>query len=382
MAGYKLTDDYGAKYPSLANSILSVLVFSDHALTGSSFTGTLDVGASGAALETVGLLFGTESIPVSGTVTDTGSTLTVALGSTSGAAFAAAVAAKIPLIGPNVTQSAGLTVNTVATTGDDPDAGPATDEIDLTLTLLIAGHPLTITSRLPMHGGFAIVNGSFTGIGIELSDLGFLLGSDSSAWFPSSDLGAFYQSGTALELIALSITLYFTLDPFAVSVSSISVTIGIVKIPLVSGKIYVNPLAVVVTVAPGGDPPPSYSLEGTAVLCNYQNPNPDDPDFAFEIALGITGSSPNRTFQLSGLFENPYAKPVSALIQDMVGAGTDTGISSSVTLEKFDFTADIVQQSGSLTDFTADLAMQLVGAFGVLSTFELESFSVSVAYSA
>jgi hypothetical protein len=54
MTSWKFTDDYGTQYPALAGSILNLLEFSDYTVTGTSFTGTPDVTATGAALATLG----------------------------------------------------------------------------------------------------------------------------------------------------------------------------------------------------------------------------------------------------------------------------------------------------------------------------------------
>jgi|SRR5579884_1100942 len=380
MADWTFVAGYGAQFPSLQVSALGALAFSDHAIAGTAFTGTLDVAASGAALGTIGAMLGVSSIPIAGTVTATGTTLTVSLRTTQDAAYGAAIGSAVPLLGKAV-QKAWLTVSTVAATTDDPDLGPATDELDVNVEIAIGTSTATIASRVPMNGGFAILSGTFEGFGVGLSDLEFLLGGDSAQWFPAADLGGFYHSGTKLELLALSVTLYVALAPFSVSVSSVSATIGIVDIPILEPKLYLNPLAVVVTVpAPGSSQPPSYGLEGFAVLTNYEKPDPQQPDFTFEVALVVTGSSPNRTFSLSGQFENPKNLTIAQMLKDLFGGSTDIGLSPSLTLTAFDLDATIAQASGSLTDFSGDIAMS--GGFGLFQHFDLESISVSVAYSA
>src|SRR4051812_14222452 len=106
MASWKFTDDYGKRFPALGASVLALLDFSEHSLTGTAFTGTLDVAASGAALATFGQILGLTSIAVSGQVTEANNTLTVSLTSADGAAFLKGIAASIPLIAKNLTGAA------------------------------------------------------------------------------------------------------------------------------------------------------------------------------------------------------------------------------------------------------------------------------------
>jgi hypothetical protein len=146
MASWTFTEDYGTQYPALAGSILSLLVFSDHTVTGTSFTGTLDVTASGAALATLGQIVNMTSIAVSGTITNENNTLTVSLASSDTAAVTAGVAQSIPLIGGSITQSASLTIDTVVTTTDDPDEGPTKDQFKLNVTFAVGSHAVTVVS--------------------------------------------------------------------------------------------------------------------------------------------------------------------------------------------------------------------------------------------
>lgn len=382
MAAYRFTDDYQARYPALQNSILSLLVFADHALSGTAFSGTLDVAASGPALEALGTLIDAAAIPVSGTVAEAGGSLTVALRSTNDAAFTAGVGANIPLIGSGVTKAAWMTIDVIAAAADPPGLPPGTDEIDLNVTLAIGSATLPVVSRIPMTGGFTILRGTFSGASITLGDIGFLLGGNPAQWFPASDLGAYYTSDTALELLALSMVVYIGLGPFSVSISSVSASIGIVAIPLLPPKLYLNPLAVVVIVTdPAGDAQAAYGLEGSVVLCNYaRQGDPAHPDFSFDMGLGLTGDGAARTFDLSGRFENPAQLPVTTLLKDLLDPSTDVGLSPSLTLAAFDFEADIVQQTGTLTSFSADIAMS--GGFGLFSDFDLESISIAVEYQA
>jgi hypothetical protein len=377
MASWKFTDEYGTKYPALNASLLSLLVFSDHAITGTSFTGVLDVAASGAVLATIGALVNLPSIDVSGTVTDAGTTLTVQLTSTDQAAFTQGIAKNIPLIGNNITQNAWMTVNTVTNTTDDPDVGPQVDEIALAIVIAVGTHSVQLTAQVPMNGGFFTVTGVFQGVGVGLSDLNFLMGSLASgnAWFPATQLGPYYQKQPALELLTLSLTMYIGLQPLTVSISSVTVAIGITKLPILGQKLYLNPLAVWITVTdPTGSPKPAWGIEGEIMLCNYARPGDlNNPDFTFEFDLDLTN------FTFSGQFENPSQLPVNTMLQDLLGQSTSVGLPSALTIDLFDFSATADKTTGSLTEFSTDIAFH--GGFGVFENFDLEQFSLSVAYS-
>ncbi|MBL8234519.1 MAG: hypothetical protein JNL98_38835, partial [Bryobacterales bacterium] len=97
MADWKFTDDYGTQYPALQSSILSMLSFSDHTISGTDFTGTLDVAASGAALATLGSILNVTSIAVSGSVTTQNKTFSVSLTTPDHAVFVSGIGANVPL---------------------------------------------------------------------------------------------------------------------------------------------------------------------------------------------------------------------------------------------------------------------------------------------
>ncbi|HYP08601.1 MAG TPA: hypothetical protein VER03_20365 [Bryobacteraceae bacterium] len=377
MASWKFTDDYGAKYPALQSSVLSLLVFSDHTLTGTAFVGTLDVGASGAALATLGQLLSVSSIAVSGQVADSGSTFSVALASTDAGTFRDGIAASIPLIGKQVT-AASMSVNTVAATTDSSDAGPQKDDLDLSVTLTIGSSSLVLTSVVPMHGGLFTIDGTFDNVGVGLDDLKFLMGSLQAGdqWFPSTQLGPYYSGGAKLSLLGLDLTINVNLSPFTVTVVSVTVGIGLTGINLMSQKLYLNPLGVWVTVEdPGGSASVGWALEGAIVLCNYARPGDfKNPDFAFDFDMDLTN------YSISGQLENADALSINTMLQDLLGQGTSVGLPTALTIDKFDFAAAVDKNSGSVSDFSTDLAMS--GGFGLFETLDVEEISISVAYSA
>jgi len=78
-------DQYGTNYPALFNSIFSRLIFSDYTLSGDAFTGKLQISnTDNLALSTIGTLIGSDAINVTGSVIDSGDTLTIELSSTDG----------------------------------------------------------------------------------------------------------------------------------------------------------------------------------------------------------------------------------------------------------------------------------------------------------
>ena len=191
MAFWKFTDDYGVQYPALQSSVLGLLVFSDHTQTGTSFTGTLDVAASGSALATLAQMLNVASIDVTGQVTNANHRLTVGLISTEAPAFRDGLAASIPLLGKQVT-AAHMSVQTVVTTQDTADTGPHTDDLDLSVTVAVGSSSVTLTAGVPMNGGLFIVDGTFENVGIGLQDIQFLMGSLSNGdWFPATQLGPY-----------------------------------------------------------------------------------------------------------------------------------------------------------------------------------------------
>lgn len=375
MADWKFTDDYGTQYPALQSSILSMLSFSDHTISGTDFTGTLDVAASGTALATLGSILNVTSITVSGSVTTQNNTLSISLTTPDHAVFVSGIGANVPLIGSKVSD-AWMDITTIAAASDNSDEGPQRDEIDLSVTFSVGTHALTLKTQVPMNGGFFAINGTFQNVGITLDDLSFLMGSLSSdQWFPGQQLGPYNQNQPALSLLSMTLTAYVKLQPFQIQISSVTVVIGITSIPIMNQQLYLNPLAVWVTVTnPLNGPEASWGIEGDLVLCNYARPGDlNNPDFTFEFVLGLTD------FSISGQLENPSNQPINVMLQDLLGQGTSVGLNSNLTVNSFSFEAQADKTSGTLGSFSTEIAMS--GGFGVFSGFEIEEFSLALDYS-
>lgn len=387
MANWKFTDQYGTAYPALQNSILSLLVFDitgTSPVSGTAFSASLDLAATGAAMSVLSIITGLTTIPMTGTVDTSNNTLTVSLTSTNNTVLTTAIAACIPIIGGSICKDASVTINNVTPASLTSDDEPTTDDIDLNITIAIGSGKGVLVTQIPMSNGFFTTSATFTGFGISLSDLDFLVPGQSgfSQSFPSTELGPYYNSGTALSLLALSVTFYVNTNPsLSVTVSGVSVSIGITNIPIYQQALYMNPLAVWVNVTNITTTPlTTWGLEGSIVLCNYNTPgNTATPDFEFDFNLGFPNPPTVPDFTVSGSFENPSDKPVSLMIQDLLGSSTDTGISDTITVEYFDFYAATNVTTGTITEFSTDIAMS--GQFGLFENFTLEEFSISVSYS-
>ncbi|ASU33547.1 hypothetical protein [Mucilaginibacter xinganensis] len=387
MANWKFTDQYGSTYPALQNSILSLLVFDITGTTpvsGTTFNASLDLAATGAAMNVLSIMTGLTTIPMTGAVTEANSTLSVSLTSTNDTALTSAIAAIIPIIGGSICKNVSVTIENVTPASLTADDSPTTDEIDLNITIAIGSGTGVLTAQIPMSDGFFTVQAEFTNVGIGLSDLDFLIPGQSgfSESFPSTQLGPYYNSGTSLNLLSLGLTFYVsTASGISLSVSGVSVSIGIVNIPLYEKALYMNPLAVWVNVSSVTTKPvTTWGLEGAIVLCNYATPGDTaNPDFEFDFNMGFPNPPDTPDFTVSGEFENPSSKPVSLMIQDLLGPGTDTGIGDTITVESFDFYADADVTTGTIVAFSTDITMS--GQFGLFENFTLEEFSISVSYS-
>ncbi|MFZ2449785.1 MAG: hypothetical protein WAW36_04615 [Methylovulum miyakonense] len=388
MANWKFTDQYGSTYPSLQYSILSLLVFSEHSLNGNDFTGTLDVNATGTALSTIGTMLGMGSIPLSGTVDATGASLTVSLRSTNDQDFTQAIANCIPLIGGSITKNAWLDINTVSSQTDPEGDSPPTDVFNLGVTIAIGSASVDINTQVPMNGGFFYLSGEFTGVGISLNDLNFLMGplAEGNAWFPSTELGPYSAGQTSFGLLSMSLLCYVTLAPsFSISINSVNVEVGISKLPLMGNALYLDPLGVWVTVTnPTSDAAVTWGLLGSVKLCNYANPGPvglSDPDFTFDFTMTFPSSTDN-TFGIAAYLENPAGKSVNVMLQDLMGQGTNVGIGDNITVNSFEFDTSADVSTGTINEFSTSIVMS--GGFGLFEKIPLsvEQLSISVAYSA
>jgi hypothetical protein len=378
MATWKFTDEYGTKYPAIKSSILDMLVFTNKPTLGSTFQGTISISDSGVALSTLSLLTKvTTTIPVSGTISDANNTLTIGFSSTNNSAFTQGIADTIPLIGNSVTKDASMAIKTVVKTTDSVEDGPEKDEFDLDVKLQIGNNELQLVAGIPMNGGFFTIKGTFTGVGIALNDLNFLMGSLSSgdSWFPATELGPYYSSSASLDLLDMALSVNVNLSPFNVSITDVTVSIGLSKIPLINDKLYLNPLGVCVTVVnPTSQAVANWGIMGTMVLCNYQTPgNVDAPDFSLDFTMGLTDYSFNADLQ------NPSNNPVNLMLQDLISSSTDISLPATLTIDKFDISADADKTTGKISDFSFETAMS--GGFGLFDDFDVESFSLSITYS-
>jgi hypothetical protein len=375
MPSWKFTDQFATKYPALRASVLNMLVFSDHTITGSAFTGTIDVAASGVVLATLQPILNVSSIPVTGSVTDSGTTLTVTFDCTDKTMFVRGITARLDFLAKVLT-AADISERTICLTTDDPDVGPKTDELLFSITLAInASSSVTLTCGVPMYGGLFTLDGTFDNVGIQLSDIQFLMGSASSTdWFPGKQLGPYYQGGPALSLLGISITLYVNVSPFSIVVSSISAGIGITGIDLYERKLYLSPIGVWVLVDLQ-DGEFEWAIEGALALCNYGRPGDyRHPDVLFDFSMDLTNLS------ISGELENPEKVTVATMVQDLAGAGTSIGLSDRLTIDSFSISAAADKSTGKLTEFSTSLAMS--GGFGILENFDIEQISLSLDYSA
>lgn len=388
MSNWKFTDQYGSTYPALANSILSILVFDvsgTSPVTGTAFSANLDLTATGTAMNVLAKLTGVTTIAMTGTVTTDNNTLSVNLQASDTTALTTALAACIPIIGGQILKSTGISIVTVTSTTQTSDDDPTTDEIDLSMTIALGSGTGTLTTQIPMSDGFFHISASFTNFGIGLSDLNFLVpgSNDFSSCFPATQLGPYYNPQTKLELLSMGVTLYVSTTPsLSVVVSGVDISIGITNIPIYQKALYLNPLAVWVSVANvNTTPTPTWGLEGNFVLCNYNRPGDTaNPDFSFDLQMGFPNPPTEPNFSLSGNFDNPYNQPVSQIVSDLMGQATDLGLGNTITLQKFDFYTAANVTTGTISDFEVEIAMS--GQFGIFENFSLESFSLSVAYSA
>lgn len=385
MADWKFTDDYKTNYPALENSILNLLVFSQHTINGTTFTGTLDVAATGVALRVLSLIVNLQSIDVTGTVSESNNTLTVEFTSSNAQAFLDGVANSIPLLGNSVTKAASMAVKTVTNKSQTEDDDPTTDDFLLNVTMQVGSSQVDVAATIPMNGGFFSLTGEFTGVGIQLSDLNFLMGSLASgeSWFPAQQLGPYNQGSPSYGLLSLGLTGYVILDPsFSIVISSVTVMVGISQLPLYDTKMYLDPLGVWCTVNdPVNNAHVAWGLSGAVKLLNYNNQGPpglSNPDFTFNFDMGFPVPPDQPNFSFSSYLDNPDNNSVNLMLQDLLGSGTDVGLSSNLTINSFtlDSTADVT--TGKISDFSTSI--QMSGGFGLLSSFDLEQISIDVTY--
>lgn len=396
MAAWKFTDVYGAGYPALENSILSVLVFdvpaSTSPITGETFAASLDLNATGKSMSVLAAMLGMTSIPISGTVSITGAVLNVALASTNNSAILSALAACIPLIGGQIMRSASVAIKNQTAASATAVDDPAVDVFDLDASIAIGNGTGDLVVQIPMSEGVFSMNVEFSNLAISLSDLDFLVpGANFSSMFPSSLPSAYYNPATSsLNLLSLGLTLGVKATPsLSIIVSTVSTSIGLVNLPLYPNALYLNPLAVQICIAsPFSKPSVSWGLTGDICLYPYgkqTSPPSAPPDFTFELAMQMPTSS-DPTVGVTGTFENPNNLPVTQILCDLMNSATfNTGIANTLTLEKFDFASTASTATGTIDDFSIEIAMSAANNngsfFGLFSTdFGVKDFSIAVSY--
>ncbi|MDB4993917.1 MAG: hypothetical protein JWM74_1349, partial [Myxococcaceae bacterium] len=204
------------------------------------------------------------------------------------------------------------------------------------------------------------------------------LGSDHThEWFPAADLGAFLPSTPAFSLLGLRLGLYVASNPWTVTVSYISVGIGITGQPLVANKLYLNPLGVWVTVlnplsSTAAPSLASWTIDGSLAVCSAARPGDFlHPDCVFDFGINPT------SWSLYGQLENPNQTPVTTLIADLVGTGMNIGIPDTLTVEGFDFSASVDRGTGTMGPFTMNILIS--GGFAV-GPFDLMGLSMNVSH--
>jgi hypothetical protein len=395
MANWKFTDQYGSAYPALANSILSLLVFdvpSGSPVNGTAFSAPLDLGATGKAMNVLASMLGIGTVPMTGTVTTTDNVLNVDIVSSDNGAILAAIAACIPLIGGSVMQAASIGIKNTTPATATVDDDPTVDEFDLDTTIRIGSGTGNVTTQIPMSNGIFTMNADFENFGISLADLNFLVpGSSFSNMFPTTLPQSYYNPATtALNLLNLELSLSVQTTPsLKIGISNVSTSIGIVNIPLYPNALYLNPLSVWISISnPTSNPTSTWGLNGLIALYPYgkqTSPPSVPPDFTYDLAMQMPTTS-DPVFLVSGTYDNPQNLPVSQILCDLMdSASFNTGISNQLTLKTFNFSAAANTGTGTISEFSVDVAMSAANNngsyFGLFSTaFGVEDFSISVSY--
>ncbi|MCH8620965.1 hypothetical protein [Undibacterium sp. TS12] len=396
MAYWKFTDVYGSTYPALTNSILSILVFdvpSGTPINGTNFNASLDLQATGKAMGVLSSMLGMTTVPMTGTVTTTNNILNIDLASSNNAAILSALAACIPLIGGQLMQAASLAIKNTTPQSATVDDDPTTDQFNLNTTVKIGNGSGDVTTQIPMSNGLFTMSATFSNFGIGLSDLNFLVPqAQFSSMFPTTLPTNYYNpASTTLNLLSLELSLYVKTSPsLSISVNNVSTSIGIVNIPLYPNALYLNPLAIWISVSNplSSQPTPTWGLNGSIALYPYgkqTSPPSVPPDFSYDLAMQMpTRSDP--TFSVTGTLDNPQNLPVSQILCDLMNDGSfNTGISNQLTLEKFDFATVADTSTGTINEFSVEIAMDASGNggsyIGLFSdSFGVKDFSIAVAY--
>lgn len=392
MANWKFTDQYGTIYPALANSILATLVFDvpqgSSPVSGTTFSASLDLGATGTVMKVLTRLLGLSSIPMNGTVTATAESLSVDLQPVDNTAITAALAKCIPIVGGQIMQSASLSIQNLTDAALTVDDDPTTDEFDIDVKISIAGKTAELSAQVPMGDGLFSLSADLTGFSVNFSDLNFLInGGPFSALFPTTLPKSWFTSGsTQLTLNTLGFSLMVnTSSGLSVTVSTLSVVLGIGNIPLYKNALFLNPLGVSLVInSPTNKPTVSWSLTAAAMLYRYgqqTNPPSSPADFTFNMDLDVPGAG-DTTINISGDLENPDSLSVATMIADFMNdSGFNTGISSQITIDAFAFDTTADTSTGTITSFSFNAGMSSpVGIFAAAG-FGIKDFSIAIDYS-
>lgn len=399
MTAWKFTDVYAPDYQVPDDSILSALVFDVpegiSPVSGEKFAANLDLSASGKTTRVLAAILGMKSLPMEGTVMASGADLNIALKSSNDAQMQAGLA-RLPLIGGSV-RSAELRVCARVRTAQAPADGAAAsamaaDVFEIEIGIEVGGHKGGLLMQIPKVEGQFTIGGTFQQLGVHLSDLDFLVpGASFAQMFPADLPTAYYNPGrTALDLLSLALTFDVTSAPaFSLSPSRVVVALGISDIALYSNALYLNPLAVNISVSnPLDKPGVTSGLTGSICLYPYgkqTSPPSVAQDFTFAMAAQMPDSK-SPTFSMTGSSANPQKLPVSTILCDLANNGSfDTGISERLVLEKFDFDAAVDSSSGTIDHFSVDMAMSAAGTGGLYfglfgAELGVKDFSIAVSY--
>ena len=374
MANWTFSNQYKDSYPDVTRTILGQLVFSEHTLQGNTFEGTVDIVATGAILSTLNGLLALGSFILKGTITTTADSLSAVLltDQTTGKGITKNFATAIPLL-DKVLKAAWIDLETEVA---KKSGSPYKETFVLDAAIQIGTHTVMLASDIPVNNGFMTISVQPQDLGVTLSDLNFLFGDSESGW--QSSYPKQYDSGTGLFLMEVSLSLYIGLSPRTVMVYSVSVRFGLKGFPVIAGRLYLNPLAVIITLlnpsGVSGTKSLDVSIQGDLALVNYSTPgNYQNPDFDFDFGMDITH------FSIYGGLRNPKKNDIGLMISDLTGEKLNADYLSGLTIKEFDFAASTDPATGSIDSYS--FAIDVEGEFGRLKYFEIEEIRLALSHS-
>jgi hypothetical protein len=378
MANWKFTDDYKATFPGLRGGLLDTLVFSDHSINGTSFTGTLDFAATGHYLDFASKLLGVQTLAFSGNINVTATSFAISLTSANMPALK-----NLPIIGDFI-RSLTLTIdNETLSNGKIPNK----DDFQLNLSMQHKNVSGIFISNVPVTSGSFSIVAKFKNLGIGLSDLDFLIsgGNGFGSYFPSDNsfIQSAQQQSPSLNLLEIDLGLFVSekSNSFSYKPMSLGVTIGIVNIPIYNKSLFINPIAVSVYFFDLPSFTKSiWAISGTLALYSSQTlPPVDPPDFSFTVGMTIPiGTTP---FSIHGTFDNPNSLPVSVMLKDLFGPTTTIGADAdNIIITDFGFQAEAKPDGGGLSSFGINIGLASSFGFFKSQAVDLKSFTVAVNY--